>query len=386
MSGTPASTITRRTALEGLAGLVAVGSDSGVVGGNRETGIQEQSDEDDGSAAGCDYGRVFEDVIDSVVTVRVFDREEAEIVQGSGWVYDRENGGATVLTNWHVVFLGVGADVRFSGGDWRAVDAPLGFDPFSDLAILRVEDVPENVEALSLAEEPPDPGDRVAAFGAPLGLEETITTGTVSGVGRSTTVQFEQFAYTVPSTIQTDAAINPGNSGGPLVDCAGDVVGVNFAGTPPLLAESVNFAVAASMIERIVPEIEEFGAFRYPYLGIQGITLSPTVSRLNGFDERADGVYVERTVDGFPADEHLQGSTAIDRETGVPIGGDAVVGVDDVDVSDLDDLRNVLFHETRPDDTVGLEVLRDGDREEIDVTLAAKPFELERIGVREPTL
>ncbi|MHC3438155.1 S1C family serine protease [Natrialbaceae archaeon A-gly3] len=360
-----------------MAGALAIGGNSGVVGaetGDRARRVIQQDE--------C----VFQEALDSVVTVRVFDGQDAELVLGSGWVYDLNGSTADIVTNWHVVARAAGADVRFAQGDWRAAPEGVGFDPYSDLAVIRAEDVPEYVEPLSVVETPPEQGDAVAALGAPLGLESTITTGTVSAVDRATTVGFEEFQYTVPSTIQTDAATNPGNSGGPLVDCDGDVVGVNFAGVPPLLGENLNFAVSASMVRRIVPEIVTVGFFRHPYMGLHGITLSPTMSRINDLDETTEGVLVEGTVDGFPADEQLQGSDTTDRETGVPVGGDVIVTIDDTNIHDTDALRNYLFEETSPGETVTLSVLRDGDAEEIELELEAKPLEPERIGIREPTI
>ena len=375
MTGTKPTSVTRRTTLKAVTGALAVGGLSGVAGATPGS-----------PPAVSDEACVFEEALDSVVTIRVFDGQEAELVLGSGWVYDVDGSSAEIVTNWHVMAFAAGADVRFADGTWREAPEGLGFDPYSDLAVIRAENVPEYVEPLSVVETLPEQGDAVAALGAPLGLEATMTTGTVSAVDRSTTVDFEEFAYTVPSTIQTDAATNPGNSGGPLVDCDGDVVGVNFAGVPPLMGENLNFAISASMIRRIVPEIVTVGFFRHSYLGLHGITISPTMSRINDLEETTEGVLVEGTVDGFPAADHLEASATTDRETGVPVGGDVIVAIDDTDIRDTDALRNYLFEETSPGDTVTLSVLRDGDEEEIELELEAKPLELERIGIREPTI
>lgn len=385
MTNAKPTSVTRRTAIKAIAGAATAGGVSGIAGTSRAD-PGERTEPDGNDHPTCDFGRVFDDVVDSLVTIRVFDEGDREFVQGSGWVYELDGSTADIVTNWHVVAFAFGADARFSDGDWRPVFRSVGVDRHSDLAVLRVEDVPEYVEPLSVADAPPDQGDEVAALGAPIGLEETITTGTVSAVDRSTTVAFEHFMYAVPRTIQTDAAINPGNSGGPLVDCDGELVGVNFAGTNPLIAENVNFAISTTMVQRIVPEIVETGRFDHSYMGIQGVTVSPMISRMNDIDETTEGVYVEQTVDGFPADVVLEGSTTVHRETGVPVGGDVIVGVDGTDVDDTDTLRNYLFDETRPDDRITLSVLRDGDTHETPLTLTAKPDELERIHVREPTM
>lgn len=382
MASTQSTGRTRRGVLETIAGLLAAGGTAGVAGATRAgTADRIQADE-----PGCDFSDVADDALDSVVTLRIFDGQEAELAEGSGWVYAVDGSSAEIVTNWHVVFLAAGADARFHEGDWRAVDEPLGFDPYSDLAALRVDDVPEYVDPLSVVDEPPEQGDPVAALGAPLGLERTVTTGTVSATGRSPTIEFEQFMYTVPSAIQTDAATNPGNSGGPLVDCNGEVVGVNFAGAPPLIAENVNFAISATMVRRIVPTLLEGEIFRYPYMGIQALTLSPTIARANDIDETTEGVLVERTVEGFPAADVLEGSTATDRVSGAPIGGDVILAVDGTDVAETAELRSYLFEETEPDETIPLSIVRDSEEQEVELTLAPKPLELERIGLREPTL
>ena len=396
MNGDTTLSIRRRTALRALAGVAAVGGTAGVVDADRNTERVERADdrgalEDDDIAAAelpgaCDFGAVVQDAMDSVLTVRVFDQHLREFVQGSGWVYDRGDDGAVVATNWHVIFGAIGADVRFGRGDWRTVDRLLGEDRYSDLAALGVDDPPEYAEPLSIADEAPSQGDPVAAVGAPIGLEGSLTTGVVSAVDRSTTVAIEHLMYTVPSTIQMDAATNPGNSGGPLLDCEGGVVGVNFAGTAPALAENINFAVSTTMIERIVPELVESGRFAHPYLGIGGMTISPMLSRQNALEERTEGVYVDVTVDGFPGEIFFDGTSSVDRETGLPIGGDVIVAADGVDVDGTDALRNYLFEATAPEETVAFTVIRDGHEHEIPVGLDARPEELERIDVREPTM
>ncbi|MHC3438678.1 S1C family serine protease [Natrialbaceae archaeon A-gly3] len=394
MAETRTTSITRRTALKSIAGVATIGGVSGIVatGGDVPDDLAgplfDDSNDDDDDPGACDFSEIFTDTVGSIVTVRVFDEGTREFAQGSGWVYDVDGSTADVVTNWHVLFGSAGADVRFGTGDWRSVTGLHGADPYSDLAILRVEDAPEIAEPISIVDETPEEGDEVAALGSPIGLDRTITTGIVSSADRSTTVSLAHFMYNVPSTIQMDAATNPGNSGGPLVDCNGEVVGVNFAGAPPLVAENVNFAVSESMVQRIVPELIETGTFEHPYVGIRGVTISPMMSRLNDRDETTEGVYVDRTVDGFPGNLLLEGTTAIDQETGISLGGDVIVAVNETDIGDADALRNYLFEETSPEETVALSIYRDGfdGRQEIDVTLEARPEELERIGVEEPTM
>ena len=403
--------IRRRTALRALAGATTVGGSMGVAGADRSTGVLDEDDEDDelgdddkevksdeqdeeGELGDddadvpqqCDFGAVVEETMESVATIRTFDQHERQFVQGSGWVFDREDDAAIVATNWHVIFGALGADVRFADGDWRPAGQLLGEDRYSDIAVFRVEDAPASAVPMSIEEAYPDPAAPIAVLGTPMGLERTVTTGVVSAVDRSTTVQIQHLLYTVPSTIQIDAATNPGNSGGPVVDCDGRIVGVQFAGIRPDVGQNINFAVSASMLSRVVPELVETGRFDHPYLGIAGLTTSPMLSRQNDLDETIEGVYVDVTVDGFPGELFLRGTSSVDRESGLPIGGDVILAADDTDIDDTDTLRNYLFAETRPEETIELTILRHGDEREIPVTLDARPDELESIAVQESTM
>lgn len=386
MTDNELTSTTRRTALKALAGGAVIGGMSGVGSAAGDQSQEQPNTVRNVQTQGCDFGAVADETMDSVVTIRVFDGQAREFVQGSGWVVARDGQTAQVVTNWHILFAARGGDVRFNRGEWRPVSQIFGSDTYSDIAVVEVPDVPEYVEPLSVVDSPPEQGDPVAALGAPIGLEQTLTTGVVSAVNRSTTVGFQHFMYNVPSTIQMDAATNPGNSGGPLVDCNGEVVGVNFAGTPPMTAENINFAVSTSMIRRIVPEIIETGTFTHPYIGMHVVTISPMVSRFNDFDETTQGVYVRETVDRFPGAQNLQGSDSVHRETGIPVGGDAILEIDGTDVHDDDAIRNYLFEETRPGETITLTIIRNRREREIELQLTEKPEEMERIGLREPTM
>ena len=335
--------------------------------------------------AACEFDAVFDEATASVVTIRTFD-DGGERAQGSGWVYDRTGRTALVVTNQHVVEGALGADVRFSGGEWREVQELVGLDPYADLAVLRVAPAPRYARPLPVSESLPDEGDDVAAIGSPLGLEGSLTTGTVSATDRAVTVGGERTLYTVADAIQIDTAINPGNSGGPLLDCSGEVVGVNFAGVSPEVGQNVNFAISASMVRRIVPELVANGTYNHSYLGVRATTLSPTVARVNDVEGPSQGVLVESVVAGGPADGVLRGSPETDRVTALPVGGDVVVAVEGTSVGDVEDLRDYLFEETRPGETVAVTVLRDGERVRVDATVGALPLPRERATFEEPIL
>jgi S1-C subfamily serine protease len=256
--------------------------------------------------------------------------------------------------------------VQFSRGESRRGEV-VGATAFVDLAVVRVNATPEYVGALALADDRPRPGQRVAAIGSPYGLESTITSGIVSGADRLTSTR----TGLIPNTVQTDAPINPGNSGGPLVACdTGDVVGVNRAGG----AENIGFAVSASLVERVVPELVADGEFDYPYLGVQPASLTRPVVEANDLNV-TQGVYVADVSEGSPADEGLRGATetALVAEQRVPVGGDVIVAVDNRSVETSEDLLSYLLTETRPGEDVELTVVRDGERTTVTVTLGERP-------------
>ncbi|WP_227374866.1 S1C family serine protease [Haladaptatus halobius] len=316
----------------------------------------------------CDFTQLYDRTMDSVVSVRVGTRG-GEFGQGSGFVYRlRPNGSGLVVTNNHVVANASTVAAQFDRGEWRTARI-VGTDPYSDLAVLRVRRVPSYVDALSLANGTAEPGERVAALGSPLGLQGSITEGIVSGVNRS--LPSEQ-GFSIPNTIQTDAAINPGNSGGPLIDCNGEVVGVNTAGISG--GENLGFAIPAGVVRRVAPSLVENGSYRHSYLGVASVDVSPVVARANGLN-RAQGVLVANVVPGSPASGVLQGSgrTETVRGVTVPVGGDIIVGVDGRRIQSGEDLSSYLSTETRPGETVRLTVLRDGQRRTVNVTLGTRP-------------
>ncbi|MDQ2049976.1 trypsin-like peptidase domain-containing protein [Natronolimnohabitans sp. A-GB9] len=318
----------------------------------------------DERADGTVYTDVYESAIDAVTQVRargvgnpLFGEREG---QGSGFLFDDSH----VVTNEHVVADADDIDLQYINGDWTDTQL-VGTDFYSDLAVLEVDHVPENVTPLSFTEEFPVVGQEVLAIGNPYGLEGTMTQGIVSGVDRTVTVPDREFSFS--NVVQTDAAVNPGNSGGPLVDLDGDVVGVVNARA----GENIGFAISAAMTRRVVPSLVETGRYEHSYVGISFATVDRTIASVNDLPDTTGIVVTDVESDG-PADGVLEAATSRRRD-GVPVGGDVVFAIDDEPIPDQHALSTYLALETSPGDTVELECWRDGAETSVSLTLGARP-------------
>lgn len=297
--------------------------------------------------------------------------------EGSGFIYDNEG---HIVTNNHVVEGAQRVIVNFNNGMWARAEV-VATDPQADLAVIKVTP-PEGMEwrPLRLAEDNSlDVGHTVIAIGNPFGLQGTMTTGIVSALGRGFPVgSFGAGRYTLPDVIQTDAAINPGNSGGPLLNLAGEVVGVNFAIESQTRQNSgVGFVIPSSIVARVVPALIEDGAFEYAYLGLEGSTISADLAEALDLPDNTLGVYVAGVVPGGPsAEAGLQGGNrVVQGPDGADIrtGGDIVKAIDGMPVVRFEDLVSFLVTQAEPGQTVTLTVNRGGDELQIDVTLGERP-------------
>lgn len=311
-----------------------------------------------------DYERLYADVLPSVVSLYVdIDGRRTGTGSGSGFVYDGDH----IVTNQHVVTDTPEVDVRFSHDDWR-LGRVIGTDAYTDLAVVRVEDLPDYATPLPVAEDNPTPGRPVAALGNPLGLDGSITAGIVSGANRSMTTNGR---FAVPDVVQTDAAINPGNSGGPLVALAGDgyeVVGVNRAKS----GDNIGFAISPVIVNTVIPVLIDEGRYHHSYLRVSTLDVTPTVAEANGLDEPR-GVLL---VDVHPSVRgSLRPSRRRERIRGreVPVGGDVIVGIDGRELHSHEELTRHLITETHPGEPVELELVRDGRQMTVTVTLGERP-------------
>jgi 2-alkenal reductase len=303
--------------------------------------------------------------------------------EGSGWVYDAEG---HIVTNNHVVEDADDILVTFHDGRWAKGEV-VAADPQADLAVIKVTP-PKGMELKPLPLAEPDSlrvGYNVIAIGAPFGLEETLTTGVVSAIGRSLPVGLDKMGgphYSLPDVIQTDAAINPGNSGGPLLDLTGRVVGVNFAIESPVRGSSgIGFAIPVSIVQRVVPALIENGEYHYAYLGIRGQSVTPELAEALDLPDNVLGAYVDEVMPGGPADKGgVKGGSKVVDENGIQLhkGGDIIIAIDGEPVRQFNDLVSYLVTKAAPGQEVTLTVWRDGKEVDLKVTLGERPKQPEQ--------
>jgi S1-C subfamily serine protease len=357
--------LSRRNLLVAAGASLASAGCTGLTGGDGETatrtgGGPTPADPRDGAAE--PYVTVYDETIDSVVTVRVYTGTTTN--GGTGFV----RGDGTVVTNQHVVAGADRIDLAFTEGEWTSASV-LGTDAYADLAAIEPDDRPGYADPLPSLDADPPIGTRVLALGNPYQLEASASSGIVSGVDRSLPGPND---FPIPDAIQTDAAVNPGNSGGPLVDLDGNVVGVITAAG----GENIGFAISAPLAERIVPDLVATGSYSHAYVGVQLLTVTPAAAEANdlGMDD-PHGVIVSEVLDGGPADGVLQGSPDTERVRGVtyPVGGDVIVALDDRRTPTLEVLSSYVALEKSPGDAMAVVVLRNGQRQTVEMTLGERP-------------
>jgi len=293
---------------------------------------------------------------------------------GSGFLYDTEG---HIVTNYHVVQNAESVSVSLADG--RVFPAEIvGVDPSNDLAVVHIEadDLPQPIplgDSDNLRV-----GQFVVAIGNPFGQEGTLTLGVISALGRIIESPDGRF---IGEAIQTDAPINPGNSGGPLLDLHGHVIGVNSQIISPSRASAgIGFAVSAETVRRVVPQLIAQGYYSHPWMGIGPVALTPELAevlRRAGMKIPVDeGLILLEIVPGGPAARAgLRGPDrmVIVGNIRVPVGMDIMVAINGQPVTSFRDLTVYLETETQVGDTIEVTIIRDGERQNVQVTLAERP-------------
>jgi 2-alkenal reductase len=299
---------------------------------------------------------------------------------GSGFVL---NDDGEIVTNAHVITNGEGENrrpadrvfVEFRDGNVVPAEV-IGFDPFVDVGLLKVDPGDVDLKPLELADsEEVVTGEPVAVIGSPFGEDHSLTTGVVSQTGRSVRSLTD---FQIEGAIQTDASINPGNSGGPMLDARGRVIGISQQiQTGSGASDGVGFGVPVNSVKRSVDQLRQDGESSYAYIGVSTQPLYPQLAERLGLDVQR-GAIVAEAVDGGPADRAgiRGGGEEItfqgDRYTS---GGDVIVRVDDEEIESPEELGRIIGT-LRPGDSVTVELLRDGRPVSLEVELEERPTAL----------
>ncbi len=307
-------------------------------------------------------------IVQQTQSVFGFPQQQQSTATGSGFLIDNDG---HILTNAHVVQGAKSVDVQLGDGDSQQAQV-VGIDPSSDIAVLKVDNT-EGVNPLPLGDSTKvQVGDPVVAIGNPFALDRTVTSGIVSALQRQ--IQAPN-GFSISNVIQTDAAINPGNSGGPLIDGAGQVIGINSQIESQSGGnEGVGFAVPIKTAADVVSQLESGGEVHRAYLGISGSDITPDIAQALNLPVD-QGVLVEQVLGGGPADDAgIKGATGQATIAGqtVPIGGDIITKVDGKQISGMNDVISAV-NDRKPGDDLTLTVWSDGQQKDVTVKLGDRP-------------
>ncbi len=318
--------------------------------------------------------KLYQRISSAVVSIRAtsidpYDQEHRiQRVTGSGVIIDSAG---MILTNSHVVFGRALITVTLDDGTTLPATM-IGADPTFDLALIRIPLPSEgSLPHGRLGDsDRVEVGDEVYAIGNPFGLNQTLTRGIVSAVNRL--LPSAAWSLTEP-LIQTDAAINPGNSGGPLIDRCGDIVGITTAIMPD--AQSIGFAIPASLIRKVMPKLIADGRLIRPWVGVQGQFVPPILKDLLKIP-LVDGFLVEAVEPGSPAEKAGVKSGEFELTMGgepILLGGDIITKVNDIELGDADNLLETL-ESLKIGTKVTLTLFRENRELRIDVGIMERPL------------
>lgn len=312
---------------------------------------------------------VFQNVADSIVNVSnlrkskgFFDMDAAEVQtgMGSGLVWD--NAGH-IVTNFHVVDGGDAFSISFREDSKQYRAKFIGGDPKNDLAVLKLEEIPKNLKSILRGDSKSlQVGQKALAIGNPLGLDHTLTTGSVSALNR----KIKGYGgVSINGMIQTDASINPGNSGGALLDSQGRLIGINtmiFNAGGSQASAGLGFAIPVNIVKEVVPQLIQYGKVNRPGLGVA--ILEEEYAARFGLSE---GVMIKFVDPNGPASKAgLQGITR-DRR-GQYYVGDIIIGINSDSIKSYDDLYSII-NKYKIGDKVKVNIIRNGKKKTLDIIL-----------------
>jgi S1-C subfamily serine protease len=291
---------------------------------------------------------------------------------GSGFLWDAQG---HIVTNNHVVEGAQRIEVSF-GGDTALPAEVVGTDPINDLAVVKVDSVPEGVQPLDIgASADLQVGQTAIAIGNPFGqFQRTMTVGIISALDRT----IETESTVLRGVVQTDAAINRGNSGGPLLDSHGRLIGVNTAiYSPTGTSAGVGLAIPVDKVRRVVPVLISRGRYPHPWLGVEGLGYEITPALARALDLSVEhGLLLAQLYRNSPADR--SGLRSAQREVIVGnrrylVGGDVITAVDGKPMATWENLSAYLEEETEVGQTITLTIVRNNQEMTVNATLADTP-------------
>jgi len=293
---------------------------------------------------------------------------------GSGSILDADG---TVLTNYHVIKGAERVFVTLSDGSNFQAEV-IGMDPENDLAVIRFD--PEGKKLVTIrvgSSKNLVVGQKAIALGNPFGLERTLTTGVISGLRRPLSTPG---GFIIRELIQTDAAINPGNSGGPLLNLRGEMIGINTMILAPTGGNiGIGFAVPVDTAKRVIPDLLEFGKVQRGWINIQPVPIFPALVQRAALPANR-GILVSQVKRGSNAEQAgLRGGDPenyiVAGGTTIYLGGDIILSIGGRPVSTIMDYLGAL-EDTKPGETVELEILRNRARQTLTLTLSERPASL----------
>ncbi|HZS45997.1 MAG TPA: trypsin-like peptidase domain-containing protein [Blastocatellia bacterium] len=323
------------------------------------------------------------EVVYDTVSPGVVNISSTSYVQGFFEVYSQQGTGSGsiiddqghILTNYHVVQGAQQLDVALADKSHYKAKV-IGTDPSNDMAVIKIDAPAEKLHVVKLgASSDLKIGQKVLAIGNPFGLERTLTTGIISGLGRPLRAPDGRL---IESVIQTDAAINPGNSGGPLLNSKGEMIGINSAIYSPQGEGGgfigIGFAVPVDKAKELIPDLIALGHARKPWIGIATYPMNERIAEQ--FDFATDkGLMVTAIAGDSPAERAgLKVGTipVSDGRVRFNFGGDIIVKIDNKDIENTDDFTSVL-NKHKIGDTVDVEIVRGTRHMTIPVKLGEQP-------------
>ncbi len=335
--------------IQGPGGEIGPEGEIGPKGMQGENGMQGQ----EGMPSSYYAQKVYEESKSGVVFIKVYQSGQ-QIAVGSGFIYDERG---YIVTNNHVIEEGSDFVIVYFDGTMSEGEV-IGKDSQGDLAVIKTQ-LPTSVKKLEL-ESDIIIGEQVFPIGSPAGLVGSITAGVISQANRT------MRNMNILPMIQTDAPINPGNSGGPLINSYGKVVGINTMGYRGGEFEALGFAIPSSIAKIIIPNLIENGFHEHPFIGISASFLDPIQIKGRGLpDDITSGVIIQTVRPNTAAEEH-----------GL-MKGDIIISMGGYSLRAQHDISYILHHFFAPNDIIKLEVFRNGEVINMELTLGVRPLNQE---------